>query len=447
MSKQEAEKPRAEHFRSRSYRISRTAYLFECTFEYFVLLLVTDAFLVKVLKSIGMSDAAVGVLSTLSALAFLFQLLSIVAVRRITNTKLFASVVHIVGQLFFMSLYLVPFLPATPGGGYRQAIAVVCMLLAYLGHHLVQPILFRWGNSFVEPSRRGVYSATKEMVSLLSGIAVTLAAGYVIDHFEANGSLHGGFMFAAFGICIFSLADLVCLLLISNDKKEKIGTRPERVPMREVARGTLGNRCFLSVVLLACLWNGAVYSSVGFLGTYRLNPHELALTVGTVQLMNVLGSLSRFALSRPFGRYADRHSFASAIKLAICLGIAAFAVSACTTPGNPVKVRILVSLFLLLYHGCNAGMVANLTNIVYNYVDERCFVAAIALKNSIAGLFGFLISLQSARLLSHVQANGNTFLGLSLYGQQVLSLISILFALCALATVHFVVERQHRTIR
>jgi MFS family permease len=434
-------------FDSKAFRRSRLAYLLECAFEYFVALLVSDVFLVKVLKDIGMSDANIGIISTLVALAFLFQLLSIAVVQCISNTKFFATTLHLIGQLLFMGIYLIPFLPAVSGSKYRQVLVVVCMLLAYLGNYLVQPMIYKWGNSFVEPRKRGVYSATKEMISLLSGIVITLISGYVIDYFEAKGNLHGGFIFAACGICIFSLCDLVCLLLMRGEDTEKDEMFLEAVPMREVLRGTLGNKSFLSVVLLACLWNGAVYASVGFFGTYRLNPHELALTVGGVQLINTLGNLSRFGLSRPFGRYADKHSFASAIELAMAIGVAAFVVSAITVPGSPVMVWSLVILFSILYHGCNAGTNANMINIIYNFVDERYFMQAVALKNSIAGLFGFCVSLLAGRLLSYVQANGNTFLGFSVYGQQVLSVVSILFLLPAIALVHFVISKQQRTIQ
>ena len=434
-------------FDSKAYRRSRAAYLLECAFEYFVALLVTDAFLVKVLKDLGMSDANVGIISTLIVLAFLFQLLSIAVVQHVSNTKVFATTVHLIGQLLFMGIYLIPFLPPISGSEYRQVLVVVCLLLAYLGNYLVQPMIYKWGNSFVEPRKRGTYSATKEMVSLLSGIVMTLISGYAIDFFEAKGNLHGGFIFAACGICIFSLCDLICLLLMNGEEKDSAEVHVEKVPMREVMRGTLGNKSFLFVVLLACLWNGAIYSTVGFLGTYRLNPHELALTVGGVQLVNNAGCLFRFALSRPFGRYADKHSFASAIELAMLMGVIAFAVVTFTTPGNPVKVWILVILFSLLYHGCNAGASANMINIIYNFVDDRFFVQAVAIKNSIAGLFGFLISLLAGRLLSYVQANGNRFLGLSVYGQQVLSVVSILFALSAIALVHFVISKRQRTIQ
>ena len=97
-------------FHSPEYRRSRRAYIMECTFEYFVSLLVTDAFLVKLLSSIGLSDALIGIIASFVSMAFLFQLFSVFVVQRITNTKRFVILFHSVSQLFFMSLYLLPFL-------------------------------------------------------------------------------------------------------------------------------------------------------------------------------------------------------------------------------------------------------------------------------------------------------------------------------------------------
>ena len=51
---------------------SRFAYLFECGFEYFVTLLVTDSFLAYLLEKLGMSESLIGIVSSLISLAFLF---------------------------------------------------------------------------------------------------------------------------------------------------------------------------------------------------------------------------------------------------------------------------------------------------------------------------------------------------------------------------------------
>jgi hypothetical protein len=188
------------------YRRSRRAYIMECTFEYFVSLLVTDAFLVKLLSSIGLSDSLIGIIASFVSVAFLFQLFSVFVVQRITNTKRFVILFHSVSQLFFMGLYLIPFMPfAFP---YKRILVIAFILFAYFGNYFVTSILFRWGNSFVDPVNRAYFSAGKEMISLLAGMAVTLILGYVMDAFEENGSLEGGFLFAAVGILIFGLSDL-----------------------------------------------------------------------------------------------------------------------------------------------------------------------------------------------------------------------------------------------
>ena len=60
---------------SKEYKKSRFAYMMECTFEYFVTLLIADAYLSNLLTAIGMSDSMIGTVSSLASLAFIFQLL------------------------------------------------------------------------------------------------------------------------------------------------------------------------------------------------------------------------------------------------------------------------------------------------------------------------------------------------------------------------------------
>ena len=59
-------------FESKDYRISRGMYTAQCMFEYFISIMAADAFLAKLLKDIGLSDALTGVLSSLISVTFLF---------------------------------------------------------------------------------------------------------------------------------------------------------------------------------------------------------------------------------------------------------------------------------------------------------------------------------------------------------------------------------------
>ena len=422
------------------YKRSRRAYTLECAFEYFVALLVGNSFLAKLLGSIGMSDALIGIISSFISLSFIFQLFSIFAVRRITNTKRFVTVFHTASNLLVMSLYLIPFLPFEYK--HKEIIVILCILVAYFGNYFVTSVIYQWGNSYVYPHHRGRFSATKEMISLASGMAVTLVLGYVMDAFEANGDLHGGFLFAAISIFVFSAADLICLLLIKNRVKTA-EEKKEKTPMSEVFKNTLGNKNFLAVILVQVLWDVGRYITVGFMGTYQINPTELAFSLGAVQLINIIGNAVRFFVSRPFGKYSDKYSYAKGIELGFLIAIASFLVCAFLTP----TTRYLLIPYVILNCACYAGISQNMLNITYSYVDSKYVAEAMAIKNCIGGVCGFAASLLASKLLSAVQNSGNSFLGLHVYGQQILGAISCVVLIVAVLVVRFVVEKQKRMIQ
>ena len=416
-----------------AYKRSRTAYRWESAFEYFVTLLVTDAFLATLLKTIGLSDAQVGIVSSLVSFSFLFQLLAIFVVQRVKNVKFFAMLWHTFSNLCFMSLYLLPFLPvALP---YKKVLTFGAVLLAYLGNYLVTTMIFKWANSHVDPHKRAGYSAGKEMLSLFTGMIVTLFIGYAMDFFADKGWQDGGFIFAASAIFVFAACDFVCLLLIKAPEKEE-GARVAAAPFREVLKNTVGNRRFLYVVLLTVIFDMSRYSIIGFIGTYRIS--ELAFSVGAVQIINLIGNTCRFFVSKPFGRFSDRFSYAKGASLGMILAAIGYALLVFTTP----QTRYLAIVSCIFTHVSAAGTNQNLMNITYSYVDVRYFVQAAAIKNSIGGICGFLSALLSARLLSHIQNGGNTFFGIQAYGQQVLALIATVGILLAVLFIHLTLGKQ-----
>lgn len=419
-------------FESKAYRRSRNMYMAQCTFDYFITILVADAFLANLLSYIGLSDAMIGVISSFITLAFLFQLLSIFVARKIGNIKRTVVVVDTASQLLFFFLYLVPFLPfSTP---VKTVIVVVAILFAYICKYLVASILFRWANSYVEPAKRGRYSAVKEMVSLLTGIVFTLIVGAIVDKFEAIGSREGGFLFISIAMLILVICNFVSLMLIKNEKPET-GREPA-VPFGEILRNTLGNRNFVNVIIMTVLWDVARYMSIGFLGTFKTK--ELLLSVGAVQVINMIANLARLAISLPFGRYSDKHSYASGMKLAFVIAAVGFGINAFTTSNT----WWFVIIYTILYNVSMAGSNQNSFNISYSYVKEEYFVPAMAIKNSIGGIFGFGASLTGSRILACIQANGNTFLGIPMYGQQLLSGISCIIIVITVFFIHFVIEKQ-----
>ncbi len=422
-------------FDSPDYRRSRNAYTAQCAFEYFVAILVSDAFLAKLLKQIGLDDAAVGIIASLVSFSFLFQLFSILLMQRVRNVKRTVLIADTLSQTLFFGVYLVPFLPVSSGA--RGWIAAGCMLTGYAFKYAVSSMVFRWSNSYVDPAKRGDFSAVKEMISLLSGIAFTLAAGFVFDRFEAGGDMKSAFLVLAGVILLLNVCCFVCFCLIR--KPENI--EAEHRPLGEVMRSVFGNRDFIHILVLACLWDAARYISVGFLGTYKTE--DLALTVGTVQVINMAANLCRFAVSRPFGRFSDRTSYAHGFRLALLIAAGAFAVGCFTAPAT----RWFIVLYTVLYNVSLAGSNQNAYNMTYSYVEPSLMVQAMAVKSSVGGIVGFCASLLGGRILSAVQGAGNRIAGIPVHGQQVLCGLSLLLTLAAFLYAKLVVEKQQAVRR
>ena len=61
---------------------------------------------------------------------------------------------------------------------------------------------------------------------------------------------------------------------------------------------------------------------------------DLMLTVAAVQVINMIANGARIVLSRPFGIYSDKRSFAKGFEAGLILAAAAFFVNIFTTPSR-----------------------------------------------------------------------------------------------------------------
>ncbi|HIT52493.1 MAG TPA: MFS transporter [Candidatus Fimivicinus intestinavium] len=419
-------------FQSPEYRRSRVAYHIQCVTEYLVTLLVADAFLAKLLKSLGLSDSMVGVVSSLMSLAFLVQLLTIFLMQHIQNVKRTVLVIDITSMLCFMCTYFLPFVPVS--APVRTMLVFATIGGGFLFKYLQLNIYYKWGNSFVSPEGRGTFSARNEAISIGIGVVFTLIVGNLVDQYEKQGRLEACFFLIACTIAALTVIDFFMLLIIKKYSAQD-AVRQQK-SFRDVLRHTLGNRNFRNVVIMISLYDMGRYLTIGFLGTFKTQ--DLMLSVGTVQLINIAANGLRCVLSRPIGRWADRTSFAHVYRMGLWLCAISFLLLAFTT----AERWWLIIAYTVAYDVSMAGIAGNANNMTYSYVPIDYFVQAQAVRSSIAGTLGFAASLVGGRLLAAVQAGGNRVLGIPLHGQQLLAILSFFIMLVAIAFNKRVVARQ-----
>ena len=412
-----------------SLKRSRLMYIFEAALEYLVSILVTGSFLATITKELGVSDSLTGILSSVISLGCLFQLLSL-SVRRAKVKKL-VVILSVINQAFFMLLYVIPLTGAK--NQIKMVLFVVLICAAYLIYNFAHPKKINWLMSLVDDSRRGAFTANKEIVSLVCGMLFSFLMGAVIDRFAESGEIRTAFILSA--VVIFILMLLHTLTMIFTVEKETPDSKSSSF-LTEV-KDLVKNKNVLKITGVFVLYYISTYASVPFYGTYQIN--ELALSLKTVSVLVILGNVSRILVSRFWGKYADRKSFAAMTeKCLIFLGIAQI----CALFTVPKNGEVMFALYYFFYGVAMGGINSALINLIFDYVAPEKRSDSLAITQAASGLVGFLTTVCLSPLVTLVQDSNNTIFGVNIYAQQLCTLISLLFTAVSVIYVKKVIIRK-----
>lgn len=224
--------------------------------------------------------------------------------------------------------------------------------------------------------------------------------------------------------------------MMNKDKRGTASVSSGRTMILKDLKNLFANRRFLHVVILTTMFSFGQYLTNGFMGTYKTV--ELAFSVGTVQLINAFGFLGRFAISMPIGAYSDRRSYAKGYMLSLLFMALAFCAGLVTSPDT----RGFIIVYTLLYYFGLAGTGYNTINMCYSCVSPENMVPALAIRSCVSGVCAFAASLLGSAIMKLVLRAGNRLFGLPVYGQQILSFLSLLTVAGAIVYAKKVVEKE-----
>ncbi len=401
-----------------SYLRSRRMTIVQAVSEYMISILVAGSFLATLTGALGISDVTTGIISSFISLGCLFQLFSCL-IRR--NVKAVTVVLSILNQLLFRLLFILP-LTELPSA-VKETAFVVLIFVAYAVYYFVHPQKVNWLMSLIKQGERGRFTALKERVSLIIGMIFSYSAGAVVDHFKGTGHQNTAFLICA--AAIFVLTGIHTASLVFTDENRVANSQSTSV--LQGIRCVLGDKSVWRIVPIFMLWNIAVYGATPFYGTYQI--HELGFSLRFVTIISVCGCIVRILFSKMLGSYADKHSFAQMLKPCFAVMCVGFLCAAAATPSNG---RVMFILYSMCHGFAMGGINSALVNLVLEHVTPEKSANALALTQSVAGITGFVTTLAVSPLLSLVQGNGNTLFGITVYAQQIMSLISLVFTAIAL---------------
>lgn len=394
------------------YRTSRILYILEAALEYFISILVTGTYLAKITSSIGMNDTLTGILTSFVSLGCGFQMIAIFLANK-RPVKRWVTILHSLNQLFFVLIYLVPFIQLTKT--QKTVMFIVFLLMGHIINNVVNSPKINWFMSLVDDKKRGDFTANKEMVSLISGMIFSFAMGAVIDHFETIGNINGAFIVC--GLSVFALMILHSATLVCS--KEKPCEENEKISARQLLGELIKDKNLFKVILISVLWNVVNYSATPFYGSYQIK--ELGFTMTYVSILSAIYAIVRAIFSKPLGMFADKYSFAKMLNICFSIMLVGFGINIFTVPANG---KVFFTIHYMLYAVAMAGINSATINLIYDYVEKGKRVGALALSSTLSGFAGFFITLIISPLVSYIQHNDNRFLGMHVYAQQVVSAIA-----------------------
>jgi MFS family permease len=411
------------------YKTSRLLYIIEAALEYFISILVTGAYLAKITSSIGMDDMLTGILTSFVSLGCGFQIVAIFLANK-RPVKRWVTILHSVNQLSFALIYLTPFIELSSTA--KKIVFVVFLLIGHILNNVVNSPKINWFMSLVDDKKRGRFTASKEMVSLMGGMIFSFGMGAVIDHFEAIGNLNAAFIVC--GISVFALMIFHSLTLIYS--KEKPAEVKEIVPTKQLVTELIRDKNLLKVIFISVLWNIVYYAAVPFYGSYQIK--ELGFTMTFVSILSAAYAVVRTLFSKPLGKFADKYSFAKMLNICFVITLVGFVVNIFTVPENG---QVLYSIYYMLSAIGMAGIGSAMLNLIYDYVDKEKRIGALALNNALAGFAGFFSTLIMSPLVAYIQNNGNTLFGMNIYAQQVVSAVAVILLIVSIVYLNVVVRK------
>ncbi len=274
--------------------------------------------------------------------------------------------------------------------------------------------------SLVDDRRRGTFTADKEITSLWVGMIFSFLMGALSDKFIERGQPI--FAFIAFMAVMFALMLLhTASMFLADEEKTKESETPN---ILLASKAVLSNKKMRGVMLTFMLYQIATHAASPFYGTFLIS--DLGFSLKAVTAMTILGSISRILISKHWGKFADKHSFAKMFSFAMMLLALSFSMIVFVTPKTAI---VLFPLYYILHGMALGGTNSALINLVFDYSAPESRADSLAVCQAIAGVMGFLSTLALSPIISVIQKSGNMVFGFNIYAQQIVSLVAALFCI------------------
>lgn len=433
------------------YKKSRVCFTISDVAAQSIVQLSGGTFIVTLMSFIGISDSNIGMITSLVAFAALFQLLSIQFTRKLKKVKLYVCITAL-QRVFLGFIFFIPLIDISKN--QKIMLLIICYLIAQISVQIGAPAIQDWIASLVPGRLRGKYFAIKESVIVFALSIVMLSAGMILDYYKTK-NIVTGFIIIGIAIFIFVVINVTFLSKMKEPKlsatnlegkemhgrilkkNRQINQQEENEGLIKGFKAAFSNLKFIKVFILTCLWNGTFYMVSPFTASYQIK--ELKLSYTYLMLVSFVFNLYRIMIMRKWGKLGDRYGMAKVLKFAYLFMGGNYLIMTFTVPSNAYIMLIFTSVFSSTAWGfLNIG----LFGVQLDYIKSNKRMMQLSLMSSIAGIFGFFMSIVGGKILQYFQKNQMILFDKTIYAQQILNFIGFCMLLVTFLYVKIFIQNE-----
>lgn len=342
---------------------------------------------------LGANDLLIGLLAGLPLSAAVAQLAGAYLVERVGRRRTVCIGGAAASRLLWLLALALPLMGAAASPAIAATAPAALLVLAALSQVLGSlggVAWLSWMADLVPIGVRGRYFGSRNLVCGIATALATLAAGWYLDRFAAEGPPWGFATLMALAVAA-GLLSVRYLLQIPEPATQEV--KLESGPFLELARQPLADRNFRRFVRFSILFNGAVHFAAPFFTVYMLEALRLSYT--QVAFLATLSTVAHLVTIRGWGRLADRFGNRPVMTVTASLAAPVPLVWFLVTPENadwltPV-VHLLGGAAWAGYGLASSNLLLRLAPRAHNAVYFSMFGALTGLGSAVGPVLGGLV--------------------------------------------------------
>lgn len=406
--------------------------------------LIGGTFLAALLKTLGVSDALNGIISSVVTSLALSQLLSGVITSRFRKKKPVVCLFGVMHRLMLSASIIIPYMNWTMT--VKLTVFVILYITGLLMANIMSPPANAWIAKIIPKETPGIYLGRREMIIVITIMITNFLCGCVLDYFKGAGTIRTGFLILGIFSTVCAFINIYALSQIKEPSEESLthpeehGRKYKRIKNEKKTDGIIKSAVlFLKdskirrTILIFVIWQAAFQISTAYINIYQIS--ELNFSYTFIMACGIIFNLLRITATPLCSRYMNKHGSMNMLILVCIIMSSSYLINSFAVPENG-KILYIISASLVNIGYGGTGISHFTIQMQSCSENERTMLFGITA--TLTGISGFVASVIGGVILAKFQGGLQQITGI--YGQQLLSFIS--FILLAVLTLYVINLRK-----